>query len=58
MVEKFPRGGVLVRAGSEYGPSGEGHVRISFAAQMMILFERDYADLARWSQRFLCKPVL
>jgi aspartate aminotransferase len=24
--------GVLVRAGAEYGPSGEGHVRISFAA--------------------------
>lgn len=24
--------GVVVRAGSEYGPSGEGHVRISFAA--------------------------
>ncbi|WP_116950633.1 pyridoxal phosphate-dependent aminotransferase [Jiangella endophytica] len=24
--------GVIVRAGSEYGPSGEGHVRISFAA--------------------------
>lgn len=23
---------VLVRAGSEYGPSGEGHIRISFAA--------------------------
>lgn len=32
MVEEFSRGGVLVRAGSEYGPSGEGHVRISFAA--------------------------
>jgi len=25
------RGGVLVRAGSEYGPSGEGHLRLSFA---------------------------
>jgi aspartate/methionine/tyrosine aminotransferase len=24
--------GVVVRAGAEYGPSGEGHVRISFAA--------------------------
>jgi aspartate/methionine/tyrosine aminotransferase len=24
--------GVMVRAGAEYGPSGEGHVRISFAA--------------------------
>ncbi|MFI6637114.1 aminotransferase class I/II-fold pyridoxal phosphate-dependent enzyme [Nonomuraea fuscirosea] len=23
---------VLVRAGAEYGPSGEGHIRISFAA--------------------------
>jgi len=24
--------GVVVRAGSEYGPSGEGHIRLSFAA--------------------------
>lgn len=32
LVEEFARGGVLVRAGSEYGESGEGHVRISFAA--------------------------
>jgi aspartate aminotransferase len=24
--------GVMVRAGAEYGPSGEGHIRISFAA--------------------------
>lgn len=32
MVEEFARGGVLVRSGSEYGASGEGHVRISFAA--------------------------
>jgi aspartate aminotransferase len=26
--------GVLVRAGSEFGPSGEGHIRISFASDM------------------------
>ncbi|SDT04541.1 aspartate aminotransferase [Brevibacterium sandarakinum] len=32
LVEEFAKGGVLVRAGSEYGASGEGHVRISFAA--------------------------
>lgn len=32
LVEEFARGGVLVRSGSEYGSSGEGHVRISFAA--------------------------
>lgn len=32
LVEAFAAGGVLVRSGTEYGPSGEGHVRISFAA--------------------------
>lgn len=32
LVNEFARGGVLVRSGSEYGSSGEGHVRISFAA--------------------------
>ena len=26
--------GVLVRPGAEYGPSGEGHVRLSFAADI------------------------
>ena len=32
-------GGVAVRAGSEYGPSGEGHVRLSFAADVPTLEE-------------------
>lgn len=31
LAARFASGGVLVRAGSEYGPSGEGHVRVSFA---------------------------
>lgn len=32
-------GGVAVRAGAEYGPSGEGHVRLSFAADIPTLTE-------------------
>jgi aspartate aminotransferase len=32
-------GGVAVRAGAEYGPSGEGHVRLSFAADVPTLEE-------------------
>lgn len=32
-------GGLAVRAGSEYGPSGEGHVRLSFAAEIPALTE-------------------
>lgn len=53
LVEEFARGGVLVRAGSEYGTSGEGHVRISFAADGETLrtglarFERVVAALPR-----------
>lgn len=31
VVKDLAERGVLVRAGSEYGPSGEGHFRISFA---------------------------
>lgn len=31
LVQRLADGGVLVRAGSEFGPSGEGHVRLSFA---------------------------
>ncbi|WP_406221695.1 pyridoxal phosphate-dependent aminotransferase [Streptomyces canus] len=31
LVRRLADGGVLVRAGSEFGPSGEGHVRLSFA---------------------------
>lgn len=33
------RGGVLVRAGCEYGPSGEGHIRLSFATDTATLDE-------------------
>ncbi|GAA3972104.1 aminotransferase class I/II-fold pyridoxal phosphate-dependent enzyme [Actinomadura viridis] len=32
VVRELAERKVMVRAGSEYGPSGEGHVRISFAA--------------------------
>jgi aspartate aminotransferase len=31
MAARFAEAGVLVRSGSEFGPSGEGHIRISFA---------------------------
>lgn len=31
MTARFADGGVIVRSGSEFGPSGEGHVRLSFA---------------------------
>ena len=36
---RLTSGGVAVRAGSEYGPSGEGHVRLSFAADIPALDE-------------------
>ncbi|HWD06319.1 MAG TPA: aminotransferase class I/II-fold pyridoxal phosphate-dependent enzyme [Amycolatopsis sp.] len=32
VARRLAQRGVLVRAGSEYGPTGDGHVRISFAA--------------------------
>jgi aspartate aminotransferase len=32
LASRLASSGVLVRAGSEYGPSGEGHVRFSFAS--------------------------
>lgn len=38
------RGKVLVRAGSEYGPSGEGHLRLSFAT--------DFSSLEKGLDRF------
>lgn len=38
-------GGVQVRAGSEFGPSGEGHIRLSFAT--------DKQNLAEGLRRFL-----
>ncbi|WP_191089235.1 pyridoxal phosphate-dependent aminotransferase [Microbacterium radiodurans] len=31
MTARFADGGVVVRSGSEFGPSGEGYVRLSFA---------------------------
>jgi aspartate aminotransferase len=34
LVERMSAGGVAVRAGREYGPGGEGHFRISFAASI------------------------
>jgi aspartate aminotransferase len=39
LTSRLARSGVLVRAGSEYGPSGEGHIRISFASEMPQLRE-------------------
>lgn len=42
LVTEFARGGVLVRSGTEYGSSGEGHVRISFAADDTSLKEGLY----------------
>jgi aspartate aminotransferase len=32
LAARLAEAGVLVRAGSEFGPSGEGHIRISYAA--------------------------
>ncbi|WP_028921678.1 pyridoxal phosphate-dependent aminotransferase [Pseudonocardia acaciae] len=34
MARRLLRGGVAVRAGSEYGPGGQGHIRLSFAADL------------------------
>ncbi|MGW3468965.1 pyridoxal phosphate-dependent aminotransferase [Saccharopolyspora sp. NPDC000995] len=39
VVQRLLAGGVAVRAGSEYGPSGEGHIRLSFAADFATLDE-------------------
>jgi aspartate aminotransferase len=39
-ITALPRaGGVAVRAGSEYGPTGQGHIRLSFAADLDTLEE-------------------
>ena len=45
MVARFADAGVLVRSGSEFGPSGEGHIRISFAT--------DVHSLEEWLRRLL-----
>ncbi|SEJ78016.1 aspartate aminotransferase [Arthrobacter sp. yr096] len=37
MVSHFASAGVSVRSGAEFGPSGEGHVRISFATDLQSL---------------------
>ncbi|WP_423181300.1 pyridoxal phosphate-dependent aminotransferase [Arthrobacter sp. NyZ413] len=39
LTARFAAGGVLVRSGSEFGPSGEGHIRISFATDVDSLTE-------------------
>jgi aspartate aminotransferase len=39
MTARFAEAGVLVRSGSEFGPSGEGHIRISFATDVGSLEE-------------------
>lgn len=39
MTAQFAEGGVIVRSGSEFGPSGEGHVRLSFATDAASLRE-------------------
>jgi aspartate aminotransferase len=39
MTARLAAGGVLVRAGSEYGPSGEGHLRLSYATSLELLDE-------------------
>jgi aspartate aminotransferase len=39
MTARFADAGVLVRSGSEFGPSGEGHIRISFATDVDTLDE-------------------
>ncbi|MGH8880068.1 MAG: pyridoxal phosphate-dependent aminotransferase, partial [Stackebrandtia sp.] len=44
------RAGVAVRAGSEYGPSGEGHFRLSFAAG-----EETIAEAARRIEKFMAE---
>jgi aspartate aminotransferase len=39
MTQHFAENGVIVRSGTEYGPSGEGHVRISFATDIASLID-------------------
>jgi aspartate aminotransferase len=37
VTDRLLAGGVAVRSGSEFGPSGEGHLRLSFAASLETL---------------------
>ena len=39
MAARFAEAGVMVRSGREFGPSGEGHVRLSFATDHASLTE-------------------
>ncbi|WPB89284.1 pyridoxal phosphate-dependent aminotransferase [Streptomyces malaysiensis] len=39
LTARLAASGVLVRAGSEYGPSGEGHLRLSYATSLELLDE-------------------
>lgn len=39
LVERFTKGGVLVRSGREFGPSGEGFVRLSFSGERTTVIE-------------------
>ncbi|NVM99856.1 pyridoxal phosphate-dependent aminotransferase [Arthrobacter sp. SDTb3-6] len=52
MAARFVRAGVLVRSGSEFGPSGEGHIRISFATDVSGLEE----GLRRFVATVRCFP--
>lgn len=49
MTARFAKAGVIVRSGSEFGPSGEGHVRLSFATDQVSLREglTRFATVAR-----------
>ncbi|MGX5717537.1 pyridoxal phosphate-dependent aminotransferase [Arthrobacter sp. MAHUQ-56] len=49
MTTRFAEAGVIVRSGSEFGPSGEGHIRISFATDVESLEEglRRFVDVVR-----------
>ncbi|MCW2599262.1 MAG: aspartate aminotransferase [Frankiales bacterium] len=39
VIERLLAGGVAVRSGPEFGPSGEGHIRLSYAASLEKLEE-------------------
>ncbi|WNM31977.1 pyridoxal phosphate-dependent aminotransferase [Streptomyces sp. Li-HN-5-11] len=49
LAQRCADAGVLVRAGSEFGPSGEGHLRLSFATDEASLEEglRRFADAVK-----------
>jgi len=57
MAARFAEAGVLVRSGSEFGPSGEGHIRISFATDVdslkegLVRFASTVRDMTRADAR-------